>query len=107
MNSALLTDILDRDVFAFFRNYPFEERYSVFCGLHECLKYVKKFSFRDEDIEFLKERYDWEAEFFTFLQRDLNELEVEIEAQDEGQLVTPFCPLRISPVFVNFSSPRF
>ena len=69
MNSALLTDIyqislthsywkadkhLDRAVFeVFFRNYPFEEQFLIFCGLNECLEYVRNFSFRDEDIEFL------------------------------------------------------
>ena len=75
----------------FFRRFPTNRAYYVFCGLKTALDYLDSFAFSPDDIASLKERGEFGDEFLDFL-RDLR-LTCGVRAMDEGQIFFPNEPV--------------
>ena len=75
----------------FFRRFPTNRAYYVFCGLETALGYIENFAFSPDDISALKQRGTFGDEFLDFL-RDLR-LTCSIRAMDEGQIFFPNEPV--------------
>ncbi len=81
----------------YFRKLPFRGGFAVFCGSDTLLEMLSDFKFRDEDIQYLSEQVDsssnplFDEEFLEYL-RTL-ELDVDIFAPKEGELVFPYEPI--------------
>lgn len=75
----------------FFRKNPDHAGYSITAGLEQLIEYIKKLSFSNEDIEFLRERNKFSEEFLTYLE-DF-EFTSDIWAIPEGTPVFPNTPL--------------
>ena len=75
----------------FFRRFPTNRAYYVFCGLETALDYLDSFAFSPDDIASLKERGEFGDEFLDFL-RDLR-LTCSVRAMDEGQVFFPSEPV--------------
>jgi nicotinate phosphoribosyltransferase len=70
-----------------------DSEFTVFAGLEESLKYVEKFKFSDDDLQFLRKlKPAWEVEFFEYL-KGLDTSQVVIYAVKEGSVVFPRIPL--------------
>lgn len=85
----------DKAVFdLFFRKNPFQGEYTIFAGLHECLKYIEEFKFDESDIEYLRNTMPSyvEPEFFEYL-RNMNMSGLKVYAIREGSVVFPRIPL--------------
>jgi len=84
----------DRAVFdLFFRKCPFKGQYTVFCGLEDCLRYIKHFKFSNEDLDYLRTiAPSWEDSFFDYL-KNLDCSKVELYAQREGGVCNPRIPM--------------
>ncbi|XP_043283866.1 nicotinate phosphoribosyltransferase isoform X2 [Venturia canescens] len=78
----------------FFRKNPFHGEFTIFAGLEECLKFIKKFKYTDSDIEYLRSVMpeSVEPEFFTYLQ-GLTAKDVTLYAIEEGSVVFPRVPM--------------
>jgi len=83
----------------FFRKNPFQGEYTVFCGLDECLKLLRTFSFADDDISYLKSTQalsHCEDGFFEYLSNlgtpDAMK-SLKVSAMKEGTIAFPRCPL--------------
>ena len=77
----------------FFRKNPFGGEYTVFAGLEDCLKFLEKFHYKDDDIEYIKSIIpNVEEEFLNFLQ-NMKLDDVKISAINEGKVVFPRVPL--------------
>lgn len=77
----------------FFRKHPFNGEFTIFAGLEEVLRYVSKFSFKQEDINILSARFpDWNPEFWSWLST-IDCSNVKIYAVNEGSIVIPRVPL--------------
>ncbi|MDR2942316.1 MAG: nicotinate phosphoribosyltransferase [Treponema sp.] len=105
-NSALFTDFYsltmaqgywkrgqnERAVFEmFFRTQPFNGGYAIFAGLGTLLEKLKKLSFSNEDIDYLKSLKVFESEFLDFLKTF--HFNGSLWAMDEGTVVFPQEPL--------------
>ena len=75
----------------FFRRFPTNRAYYVFCGLETALDYLDNFAFSDNDIASLKDRGVFDDEFLDFL-GDLR-LTCSVRAMDEGQVFFPNEPV--------------
>ena len=75
----------------FFRRFPANRAYYVFCGLQTALDYLDNFTFTSDDIASLKQRGEFDEEFLDFL-RDLR-LTCSVRAMDEGQVFFPNEPV--------------
>ena len=75
----------------FFRRFPTNRAYYVFCGLETAVDYLDNFAFSDNDIESLKERGEFDDGFLDFLS-DLR-LTCSVRAMDEGQIFFPNEPV--------------
>lgn len=87
--------VQDHSVFdLFFRKNPFQGEFTIFAGLEECLKFLKKFRYSQSDIVFLRETLPSyvEEEFFEFL-GNLTADEVVLYAMKEGSVAFPKVPL--------------
>ena len=51
----------------FYRNNPFGNGFSVFCGLNEIIDYIVNLRFTDEDIEYLKKNSTFDESFLNYL----------------------------------------
>ena len=77
----------------FFRKNPFYGEFTIFCGLEDVISFLKNFTIKDEDIDYLKTVLPQaEPEFFVFLQ-SLDTKQLTIYAQREGSVVFPRVPL--------------
>lgn len=78
----------------FFRKNPFDGEFTIFGGLEECLKFVEKFHFTDEAIDYLRSVLPEMTEdgFFDFL-RNLDGSQLSIHGIPEGSVVFPKEPL--------------
>lgn len=78
----------------FFRKNPFYGEFTIFAGLDEVLKFLQKFSFSKEDIDYIRDLMpvDVEEEFLTYL-KDLNTNQVSLLAIEEGNIAFPKVPL--------------
>jgi len=77
----------------FFRKCPFKGKYAVFCGLEDCLRFLKNFRFTAKDIAYLREIAPaWDPAFLDYLQ-DLDCSEVKLYAQPEGGVCQPRIPM--------------
>lgn len=83
--------------YLFFRDNPFEGAYSVACGLEQVLDLIEGFAFTDDDIDYLASLPApgggllFEPGFLAYLRQ--MELQVDIDAVAEGELVFPREPL--------------
>ena len=75
----------------FFRRFPTNRAYYVFCGLETAVDYLENFAFSGDDIAALKERGVFDDGFLDFL-RDLR-LTCSVRAMDEGQVFFPNEPV--------------
>ena len=75
----------------FFRRFPTNRAYYVFCGLETALDYLDNFAFSDNDIASLKDRGVFDDGFLDFLS-DLR-LTCGVRAMDEGQVFFPNEPV--------------
>lgn len=84
----------------FFRKNPFKGEFTVFCGLDECVRLLKTFRFKQDDIEYLRSTpalSHAESEFFEYL-ANLHETALKslnVYSVPEGTVVFPKCPLLI------------
>lgn len=78
----------------FFRKNPFQGEFTIFAGLTECLKFIKKFHYSASDILYLRQTLPptIENEFFDYLSK-LTASEVIIYAMEEGSVAFPRVPL--------------
>ena len=51
----------------FYRNNPFGNGFTVFCGLNEIIDYIENLKFTDEDIEYLKKNGTFSDDFLNYL----------------------------------------
>ena len=75
----------------FFRRFPTNRVYYVFCGLETAVDYLENFAFSGDDIAALKERGEFDDDFLDFL-RNLR-LKCSVRAMDEGQIFFPNEPV--------------
>ena len=75
----------------FFRRFPTNRAYYVFCGLETALDYLQNFAFSADDIAALKKRGGFDDDFLDFLS-DLR-LTCSVRAMDEGQVFFPNEPV--------------
>jgi len=77
----------------FFRKCPFKGKYAVFCGLEDCLRFLKSFRFTDKDITYLREIAPaWDPTFLDYL-KELDCSKVKLYAQPEGGVCQPRIPM--------------
>ncbi|XP_018571301.1 nicotinate phosphoribosyltransferase isoform X2 [Anoplophora glabripennis] len=87
--------IKDSAVFdLFFRKNPFQGEFTIFAGLEECLKFLRKFHYSASDIKYLKETLpsSIEDEFYEYL-KSVSAKHVRLFAIAEGSVVFPRVPL--------------
>ncbi|XP_077990290.1 nicotinate phosphoribosyltransferase-like [Glandiceps talaboti] len=77
-----------------FRKNPFGGEFTIFAGLHECLKFINNYKFTDSDIDYIKRILPPSTEdgFFKYL-HTLDSSQVTVYAIPEGSLVFPKIPL--------------
>ena len=75
----------------FFRRFPTNRTYYVFCGLETALDYLENFAFTSDDIAALKKGGLFDDDFLDFLS-DLR-LTCSVRAMDEGQVFFPNEPV--------------
>ena len=75
----------------FFRRFPANRAYYVFCGLQTALDYLDNFAFSPGDIASLKDRGSFDDEFLEFLGN--LRLTCSVRAMDEGQVFFPNEPV--------------
>lgn len=78
-----LDKIVTFDVF--YRNNPFGNGFSVFCGLNEIIDYIENLKFIDEDIEYLKNNKTFSDEFLNYLKNF--KFTGDIYAFEEGSII--------------------
>jgi len=89
--SGKQTNIATFDLF--FRKNPFKGEFTIFCGLSDCLEYLKTFRFTKSDIDYLKTLMPHcESAFFAYLE-SLRPDQLEVEAIREGSVCFPRVPL--------------
>lgn len=73
---------------AFFWECPFKGKFAIFAGLDEVVKYLRDLKFREEDIDFLKERMGPEIEegFWDYL-RTIDGSKIRVTGIKEGTIV--------------------
>jgi len=77
----------------FFRRCPFKGQYAVFCGLEDCLRFLKSFRFTNKDLAYLKKIAPaWDPSYFQYL-KNLDCSEVKLYAQREGGVCYPRVPM--------------
>ncbi|XP_011152726.1 nicotinate phosphoribosyltransferase isoform X1 [Harpegnathos saltator] len=77
----------------FFRKNPFQGEFTIFAGLEECIKFLKKFHYSCSDIKYLKSTMPMvDQNFFDYLQ-NLTAKDVTLYAIEEGSVVFPRVPL--------------
>ncbi|XP_017775010.1 PREDICTED: nicotinate phosphoribosyltransferase-like isoform X2 [Nicrophorus vespilloides] len=78
----------------FFRKNPFQGEFTIFAGLEECLKFLKRFHYSESDIAYLRQTLPdtIDDEFFDYLSK-LNTNDVTLYAVEEGSVVFPRVPL--------------
>ncbi|XP_017776136.1 PREDICTED: nicotinate phosphoribosyltransferase-like [Nicrophorus vespilloides] len=78
----------------FFRKNPFQGEFTIFAGLEESLKFLKRFHYSESDIEYLRQTLPdtIDDEFFDYLSK-LNTNDVTLYAVEEGSVVFPRVPL--------------
>ncbi|XP_032689342.1 nicotinate phosphoribosyltransferase isoform X4 [Odontomachus brunneus] len=77
----------------FFRKNPFQGEFTIFAGLEECIKFLKKFHYSCSDIKYLKSTMPTvDQSFFDYLQ-SLTAKDVTLYAIEEGSVVFPRIPL--------------
>lgn len=77
-----------------FRKNPFQGEFTMFAGLEECLKFLKKFHYSEQDIEYIRKVLPTyaEEEFYAYLTK-LDTTDVVVYALDEGTVAFPKVPL--------------
>jgi len=75
----------------FFRHQPFDGGYSIFAGLGTLIEKIIRFSFSDDDIEFIKSQKIFENGFADYLKTF--RFNGTLWAMDEGSVVFPHEPL--------------
>ncbi|MDR3301327.1 MAG: nicotinate phosphoribosyltransferase [Spirochaetaceae bacterium] len=75
----------------FFRKHPFGSGFSIFAGLQTLLDELQKFSFSDDDIDYLRSLQFFNEEFLCYL-KDFR-FTGALYAMDEGSVVFPQEPL--------------
>jgi len=75
----------------FYRTQPFSSGFSIFAGLEDLLEAVTRYSFSDEDLEYLETLGCFKADFLDYL-KDFR-FTGDIFAMDEGAAIFPGEPL--------------
>jgi nicotinate phosphoribosyltransferase len=107
MNLTLLTDLyqinmmysyykngkMDQEVVfdLFFRKTPSQNGYAIAAGLEQVIEYINQLKFTEEDIQFLKDTYEYDESFFDQLRAF--RFTGELYAVPEGTVVFPQEPL--------------
>uniref|UniRef100_A0A1I8IIE4 Nicotinate phosphoribosyltransferase n=1 Tax=Macrostomum lignano TaxID=282301 RepID=A0A1I8IIE4_9PLAT len=78
----------------YFRKCPFQGEFALFAGLEECLKFVQRFRYSEQDITYLRTVLppSADSEFFDYL-ATLTAQGVSLYAVEEGSAVFPKVPL--------------
>jgi nicotinate phosphoribosyltransferase len=77
----------------FFRKCPFGGEYVVVSGISESIKFIKNFSFTNEEINQLKAHFiNWDKKFFDYLST-ISSKELEVRAIQDGSIAFPNIPL--------------
>uniref|UniRef100_A0A1I8IH65 Nicotinate phosphoribosyltransferase n=1 Tax=Macrostomum lignano TaxID=282301 RepID=A0A1I8IH65_9PLAT len=78
----------------YFRKCPFQGEFALFAGLEECLKFVQRFRYSEQDIAYLRTVLppSADSEFFDYL-ATLTAQGVSLYAVEEGSAVFPKVPL--------------
>ncbi|XP_002736222.1 nicotinate phosphoribosyltransferase-like [Saccoglossus kowalevskii] len=78
----------------YFRKNPFRGEFTIFAGLHECLKFFNNYTFSKSDIDYLRTILPPSTEegFFQYLS-DMDLSQVTMYAIPEGSVVFPKVPL--------------
>lgn len=75
----------------FFRTQPFSSGFSIFAGMEDLLHSLEKFSFEDEDIEYLRQQGYFREDFLKYL-RDFR-FSGDVYSMNEGSVIFPGEPL--------------
>ncbi|MCE5230131.1 nicotinate phosphoribosyltransferase [bacterium] len=84
----------------FFRRNPFENGYTIACGLEQAIEFLERFRFSDDDLEYLRGikgndgKLLFEPAFLDYLKT--LRLTLDIDAVPEGTVVFPQEPLLIT-----------
>ena len=76
---------------AFYRNNPDNGGYAVCCGLDQVIDYVRRLTFSDEDIEYLRATKTFDEDFLDYLRHF--HFSGDIYAIPEGTVIFPREPL--------------
>ena len=75
----------------FYRNNPFGNGFSVFCGLSEIIDYLTNLHFGDDDIKYLKDNTSFSEDFLSYL-RDFR-FTGSLYAFEEGSVINKKEPI--------------
>lgn len=75
----------------FFRKPPFGGSYAVMAGLEGFIEWMNRYSFSDEDLEYLERLDLFEEDFLDYLSK--MSFECDVDAVEEGRLIFPLEPL--------------
>ncbi len=92
-NAYLAHGLGDREVVfdMFFRSVPDRGGFAIFAGLEQLIEYLNSLKFDDEDIEFLKNKYEFSPEFLEYLRNF--KFSCDVWAMKEGTPIFPNEPI--------------
>lgn len=77
----------------YYRKNPFQSKYSILAGIDEVKLFLKGFSFKNDDVSYLKKVFpNAEEEFFDYLQ-NMKMDDIEVKGLSNNQIIIPHIPL--------------
>ncbi|MHA1991071.1 MAG: nicotinate phosphoribosyltransferase [Candidatus Hodarchaeales archaeon] len=77
----------------FFRRSPFRGGFAIACGMNDVVKYLKNFSFSQEDLQYLLSLNTFSENFIDFLQKIKLTEDCSVLGVPEGTIVFPYEPI--------------